>query len=643
MILLGPALYLLFNACRLVDSLKILSTAELNPFIGAENSLEAVRTFSSRKFHTALPSNEKYCQYSVRYAGSNTVDSPYILFAFRVSQKNCRSNTTASGGSSFQAFLNSSDAMATCSTIDLLDNDYIIFCTLPTTSATIVSSLYPLCADLTILLESEHFEWLSASTSDIPPRQPVRLHQLQYCTHSTHFITDSKVSLSRALHVLSSNKITLPKNVRWYSAHWVKAQAKPKTKHSSHAINNMSQLSNGLLCEPVLHSAGSENMVKQLSSSDITPRHCLQNGFNHKYCNANTTQSSISLQLRQPTKHTHQIGNLDDSQYLRNVTSENKHEFHFLGGKTMRNYFDSLVAYYFGDNPQYRADTPKADDGYVTRGNLHYQSASTVLQVHAQLPKFCDTLQNRTKHADATKHTLVVETGSFLSGMSLQHVLYNASSGAAAVTSHFEGIFNHTLLCGGLARIVLFTSSPCVHFTGVANHNLTLYDAYCSNNAVKAVNSFMVGNMLRVSESAYHIYKTHGTRTHTAESVHHRRLANAVQANNPRETGRSHHGSTSNIHINRHNNAAPVRKKAASDSTQSAINTPSATHLAHERVRIIFPVNLIPVQLSVIDTYTLMQPLLYFDDPKMWNVGIQQVNRLLLTALSIDRHYPGVK
>jgi len=215
--------------------------------------------------------------------------------------------------------------------------------------------------------------------------------------------------------------------------------------------------------------------------------------------------------------------------------------------------------------------------------------------------------------------------------------------GAAQVISHFEGIFNHTLLCGGLARIVFITAPPCVHFTGIGRSDAALYNANCSNSAVKALNSYLVGNMLRVSESAYHIFKTHGTRTHTAERGHHRRLTNTMQANNRREMGRSHHASTANLHVNKPHIAVPVRKRASSESTPGANNTPSSTHSASERVRTVFPVNLIPVQLSVIDTYTLMQPLLYFNDPKMWDHGIQQVYRPLLTALSIDRHYPGVK
>eukprot|EP01032_Pedospumella_encystans_P020432 gene20432-23207_t len=190
--------------------------------------------------------------------------------------------------------------------------------------------------------------------------------------------------------------------------------------------------------------------------------------------------------------------------------------------------------------------------------------------------------------------------------------------------SRFEGIFNHTLLCGGLTRIVFITAPPCALLSGVSSHNA-------------ALNAYIVGNMLRASESAYHIYKTHGTRTHKGERGHHRRLAMNVQSS------RLNHGTTSTVHGNKHSNTPPVRKKAASDATPGVVNAPISTHTVNERVRTVFPVNLVPVQLSVIDSYTLLQPLLYFNDSHMWDQGVLEVNKLLLTALSIDRHFSGVK
>eukprot|EP01032_Pedospumella_encystans_P015922 gene15922-18186_t len=296
------------------------------------------------------------------------------------------------------------------------------------------------------------------------------------------------------------------------------------------------------------------------------------------------------------------------TQILHNLTTDANHIYHFIGASHMRYNFDAVSEYFMGIESLASVDR-KHDS--IALHNLKYNFISNSKHQSEFLQRLCRSLQNNTIHGHTTKYTIIFQTGAWDLSMGSVRRAIKDPFAMPRVMRVFQRIFDGSLQCGGLDKIVFLTSLPYPVCFDDSELECNGHRSFRSNVAIEALNTYLVSNMLRISQLPYSPYRAQTDQSSNIIQRPARKLYSssgtlkATQMHGVRETKKLHRFETAKK-VPRDTSSVVITQSALTAHTTVAGKEDKDKHAAKHATN--------GIRLSIIDTYGIVYPRLLFNE-----------------------------
>lgn len=432
------------------------------------------------------------CQYSIELTAVFT-EKHWEVFHFAVHQQSCRHRLSVElgGGSTFSAFATSSAALVACTSHDHFDGVYDLQCRLPHSS----SAAEMACAQLTVLLEHEHYDAFSAVLGSSPLYDylypPIRLliaDNFSYCGEakpSGMSTGSSRLSLDKLSEVAVIAGSWQPRHADQQPSLYEVMRSSGKLVSAREFYRAVGRLVDYQTVPFDLHFPA----LTMLAPTDLADSLVFQPMLAHAHGEEVLVSWNHSLL---PFKH------IAPSSPDPVPVPAPLHHYHFLGSSHMRYDFDNIIALLFGE--QYLPSSRKynVDD----LGSLHHSSG-----IRASVTK--ETIANLCAKGfpkNGTRNTIIFQFGAWDLWQSPLQLLVNGSRGAKLI-AELARILTNPASCPGLVHVVYVTMTPyplCFDERDDYCHNLRGHN---NNAASAALNRYFIEELLNIKRRYPHSLK----------------------------------------------------------------------------------------------------------------------------------------
>lgn len=282
----------------------------------------------------------------------------------------------------------------------------------------------------------------------------------------------------------------------------------------------------------------------------------------------------------------------------------------------MRYNFDAVTEYYMGS--EFLEGVNRKHDR-ITVHNLKYDFVSNSNHQSDFLHQLCRSLQNSTMYGLGAKYTIIFQTGAWdLSMASIRRAIKDPFA-MPRLMQVFQGIFDGSLLCGGLVEILFLAAVPHPICFDDSNWRCNGHRSYRTNVAIEALNHYLVSTMLHNSQIPYNLEPK---RNHQMRRLSAHGSAKPTRKHSVRENKQLRRFETGKKALDKPSKTPTlVSKDPVLDKPTLAVSTPSIVEASSQPNLPSLPIqhaktDRVPssIRLSIIDTYAIIHPRLLFNE-----------------------------